>query len=109
MIVDEPDEDADTLDDETALDNYLGGESPANLDTGLADLPDWPAPAKRDIGLDLDTATLNWFKQGHADWRREMRFVLRAWVLAKGSKPRMASTSLPAVSAIVHDRLDSRP
>ncbi len=108
MILDEPDEDADTLDDETALDHYLGGECPAKLDNGLAELPDWPAPSKRDIGLDLDMATLNWFKQTHADWRREIRFVLRAWIAAQASKPRMVATLLMPAPATMHDRLESR-
>jgi uncharacterized protein (DUF4415 family) len=85
MISDEPDEDADILDDETALESYLG-DTPPRLDrvaSGAMELPDWPPRAVRDIGLNLDAETLAWFKAANSDWRREMRAVLRAWVAAK--------------------------
>jgi hypothetical protein len=86
MISEEPDEDADTLDDETALQTYFGDTSPkweGGGASGAAQLPDWPPHIVRDIGLNLDTETLAWFKAANADWRREMRSVLRAWVAAK--------------------------
>jgi uncharacterized protein (DUF4415 family) len=85
MTLDEPDEDADTLDDEAALEGYLG-DAPPKPDSGASSaavLPDWPPQAVRDIGLSLDAETLAWFKATNADWRREMRSVLRAWVAAK--------------------------
>ena len=91
MISDEPDDD-DDLDDEAALDSYLGASDLPKRDAVSVELPDWPAPTKRDVGLDLDIDTLAWFKQNHADWRREIRFVLRAWVVAKATQMRAALT-----------------
>ncbi len=83
MISDDPDEDADTLDDGAVFDIYLG-DAPTRQDiaaSGAATLPDWPQ-AVRDIGLNLDTETLAWFKAANTDWRSAMRSVLRAWVVA---------------------------
>ena len=93
MISDEPNEDADLLDDEAALDTYLGdtAESPA---TGTQCLPDWPPLAVREIGLSLDAETVAWFKASHADWRRAMRCVLRAWATTN------RTTSPPLAPAI---------
>src|SRR3978361_1235879 len=84
MISDQPDEDADLLDDEAALDTYLGDATAlAATDTvSTLGLPDWPPRAARDIVLSLDGETVSWFKAGHVDWRRAMRRVLRAWVVS---------------------------
>jgi hypothetical protein len=46
-------------------------------------LPDWPPRRYRDIGIEIDTATLDWFKANHTDWRREIRLVLKGWVAAQ--------------------------
>ena len=76
MISDDPDEDADTLDDGAVFDIYLG-DAPTRQDiaaSGAATLPDWPQ-AVRDIGLNLDTETLAWFKAANTDWRSAMRSV----------------------------------
>jgi hypothetical protein len=99
MIVDEPVEDADNLDDEMALENYLEASASAMRDAGSVKLPDWPAPAKQAGGLDLDVETLNWFKRSHADWRREIRSVLRAWVAAKTAKRETSQVSAFAAPA----------
>ena len=108
MISDEPDDD-DDLDDEAALDSYLGASDLPKRDAVSVELPDWPAPTKRDVGLDLDIDTLAWFKQNHTDWRREIRFVLRAWMVAKMTQPRAALTLEHIIPAIEYDRLQNRP
>jgi hypothetical protein len=98
MISDEPDEDADILDDETALESYLG-DAPPRLDraaSGAAELPDWPPRAVQDIGLHLDVETLAWFQAAVADWRREMRSVLRAWVAAKTAERQTMRLATPS-------------
>jgi hypothetical protein len=80
MISDEPDEDADNLDDENLLITYLdGSSSKPNLDAEAA-VPDWPPRATLDLGLNVDAETLLWFRNNYADWRQGMRAVLRAWV-----------------------------
>jgi hypothetical protein len=83
MISDEPDEDADGLDDDTALEALVGdvGPRPDNA-SPLPSLPEWPTRGQRDVGLCVDAATLAWFKATHPDWRRQMGFVLRAWMIA---------------------------
>jgi hypothetical protein len=80
MISDEPDEDADDLDDENLLIAYMGGTSSRlRLDTEAV-VSDWPPQATQDLGLSVDAETLRWFKNNYADWRQGMRSVLRAWV-----------------------------
>jgi uncharacterized protein (DUF4415 family) len=85
MISDEPDEDADSLDDQALLETYLGAKAP-NRDTAAtsaASLPDWPPPIERELGLNLDTGTIAWFRANHTDWRSAIAGVLRAWVAAR--------------------------
>jgi uncharacterized protein (DUF4415 family) len=88
MISDEPDEDADLLDDEAALDAYLGQAGPqANGGSPASpSVPDWPPRGVCDVALTLDTETLAWFKATNADWRGEIRSILRAWIAAKAAR-----------------------
>ena len=102
MITDDPDEDADNLDDETLLSTCLGRRHPGestDQENLAEDIPDWPPNRTRDVGLIVDTETLAWFKANHADWRREMGFVLRAWVAAQAAsvstKPSTPSAEQP--------------
>jgi hypothetical protein len=82
MIPDDPDEDADALDDGAMFENYFGDSRAGQDTTSVATaLPDWPEPV-RDIGLNLDNETLAWFKAANTDWRSAMQSVLRAWVVA---------------------------
>jgi uncharacterized protein (DUF4415 family) len=101
MTSDEPDEDADTLDDETLLETYLGA-SAAKPGAGdpAADLPDWPQRRERNLGLNLDTETLAWFKARHFDWQSKMASILRAWVAAQTRRDRLreAATATPIES-----------
>jgi hypothetical protein len=108
MISDEPDEDADILDDETAFENYLGDGTPKPDTTasGTTGLPDWPPRAVLDVGLSLDAETLAWFKAANGKWRNEMRFVLRAWVAAKTAERQTMSLAAPAGEP---DRPEDRP
>jgi hypothetical protein len=84
MISDEPDEDADNLDDDAVLENCVAdaGSKQTGGGPAMPDLPDWPRLMVKEVGLDLDTETLTWFKSTYRDWRQQMRFVLRAWVVA---------------------------
>jgi hypothetical protein len=102
MISDEPDEDADTRDDESALEAYLGDASAApNGDAKTTPrLSDWPPKAARDIGLNLDIETLAWFQATHADWRHAMRAVLRAWAAVKATQCAASQTPPPDPSVI---------
>jgi uncharacterized protein (DUF4415 family) len=106
MISDEPDEDADTLDDGVMFDNYLG-DAPLTRDgpASATTLPDWPQ-AVRDIGLNLDTETLAWFKAANNNWRSAMRSVLRAWVVAN---TRGGHTEIKAVAAVEAGPPEDRP
>ncbi len=86
----ETDEDAANLTDDALLEAYLDTDAPK---TGLAaaaddtaEMPDWPAVTVREVELTVDSATLSWFRINHADWRREMSFVLRSWVAAQAVK-----------------------
>jgi uncharacterized protein (DUF4415 family) len=83
MISDEPDEDADALDDDAAIDSLLSdAETQPGNTSHLPSLPEWPARGQRDVGLRVDDETLAWFKATHPDWQRQMGFVLRAWMIA---------------------------
>lgn len=97
MISDEPDEDADNLDDEKLLDALYDGDSPkqdTRADRAMV-LPGWPPPRSPDRGLTLDPATLAWFKANHADWRAEIGVVLRGWTATHTFvQPSIARTEL---------------
>jgi hypothetical protein len=87
-ISDDPDEDADNLDDDALIEAYLGtGTRVAQSNTLAADagqeMPEWPPLKVRNIELTIDSATIAWFVGNHADWRREIGYVLRAWVAAQ--------------------------
>jgi hypothetical protein len=99
MISDEPDEDADILDDETAFERYLGdaASTPDPAASGTTELPEWPPRAVREVGLSLDAETVAWFQARNGDWRREMRFVLQAWVAAKIAEPQAIQPAAPAI------------
>jgi hypothetical protein len=107
MISDDPDEDADTLDDGAVFENYLG-DAPPRRDSAASDattLPDWPQVV-RDIGLDLDTETLAWFKAANTNWRSAMRSVLRAWVVANTEE---RQTKIQAVAVVEAGQPEDRP
>jgi hypothetical protein len=83
MILDEPDEDADALDDDTALECLVSDAEARPDDASHAQtLPEWPMRGQHDIGLTVDAVTMAWFKSTHPDWRRQMSSVLRAWMIA---------------------------
>ena len=84
MISDQSDEDADTLDDDKLLAAYLGLDPQKPAQAVTATQPsDWPPATEHAVGLSIDNITLDWFKANHTDWQRQMRFVLRAWVVAQ--------------------------
>ena len=89
MISDEPDEDADTLDDDTALETYFGETSNPGSGAGsISEVSDWPPPEPEDAWLTLDPEMLSWFQARYADWRRQIRHVLNAWIAAQGTRRR---------------------
>ncbi len=87
MISDEPDEDADSLDDESLMETALGSASEPRDATGRrsgsAIIQDWPLSRLQGLELDIDVQTLAWFKANHVNWRRAMGSVLRGWIAAK--------------------------
>ncbi len=92
MISDEPDEDADTLDDESVLESCFdpsaakteaGERTARNRGAVVTDVRDWPRSALQEADFGLDPETLAWFKANHADWRMAIGSVLRGWVAAK--------------------------
>jgi hypothetical protein len=107
MIPDDPDEDADALDDGVMFDNYLG-DAPTRRDSVTAEamtLPDWPE-AVRDIGLNLDAETLAWFTASNTNWRSAMRSVLRAWVVANTAE---GQTKIQAAAVVEAGQPEDRP
>ncbi|HEY4040611.1 MAG TPA: hypothetical protein VGM32_02075 [Rhodopila sp.] len=101
MISEEPDEDADIPDDDAALDGYLGeaAANPGNDAAGVLEIPDWPARPPREMVLSLDAETLSWFTTNHLDWRRTIRAVLRAWVIAKTAEREISQQIAPTTEA----------
>jgi hypothetical protein len=97
MISDEPDEDADALDDNEALESLIGGAGLRPADASpLPSLPEWPARGQLDTGLQVDAETLAWFRSMHPDWRRQMGVVLRAWMIAHTASQTRGTNPPPA-------------
>ncbi len=87
-ISDEPDEDADTLDDDDLLGRLIRPDTltPVVKANAATDMPDWP-PAETDhFRVALGNKTIAWFKANHADWAGQIDAVLRAWVAAHEQK-----------------------
>ena len=110
MISDEPDEDADELDDDGVFESVIG---PSAVGSGSArpaadTLPDWPASYAQAVGIEIDAATIAWFQAHHPDWRNQIRLVLRGWILKKMSGSRTLLVTRPAVSMITYEGA-SRP
>lgn len=80
MFPNDSDEDADTLDDDALLEAVLRPDHAATPKDAEAAVPDWPSTNTTDTILRIDAGTSDWFKSRHADWRREIRLVLRAWI-----------------------------
>jgi hypothetical protein len=83
MISDEPDEDADGLEDEElfgVLNDGGGSKSEACVEPATR-LHDWLTLSRAsNDALFVDNMTLGWFKAHHVDWRAEIATLLRAWV-----------------------------
>ncbi|HVZ09392.1 hypothetical protein [Rhodopila sp.] len=100
MFQNDPDEDAAFLDDDALVAAYLRPYT--TQDTGaeaMRRLPDWPPLTRREPGITIDPDVLAWFKRHHADWRREIRLVLKGWVAAQcrpGPESPAVSRRLPA-------------
>jgi hypothetical protein len=95
MISDEPDEDADTQDDESLLENFIdsdaGEANPGDRDAKkrapvaiiAVSFEDWPQPSLRGSDTDCNAEMLSWFKTNHANSRVAMATVLRGWIGAR--------------------------
>jgi uncharacterized protein (DUF4415 family) len=99
MISDEPDEDADTTDDDSALDSLPGdGSAKPEGPPRRIELANWPTPRGYDIRLNLDAETVAWFRATYPDWRRQMYGVLRAWMTANTTE--IQATQVPSTDAL---------
>jgi uncharacterized protein (DUF4415 family) len=88
MISDEPDEDADALDDDTLLEAYAGIDSPApqSGSDAVPKVVDWPSSHRtRDAASCIEAETLAWFRANRTDWRSELNLVLRGWIAGLAS------------------------
>jgi hypothetical protein len=95
MISDEPDEDADTQDDEGLLETFIdsdvgeadpedrGAKKRASVAIIASGFEDWPGSDLRDSASGRDAEMLSWFKTNHANSRLAMAAVLRGWTGAK--------------------------
>jgi hypothetical protein len=83
MISTEPDEDADSLDDEKLLAAFLDGSPVASVQTIASAWQDWPSSRCAEEALVVDADILAWFKTNHEDWQRQIRCVLRAWIATR--------------------------
>ena len=81
MISDEPDEDADSLDDDTLLMAFLDGPQAADRATAASAPQDWPPRNRCMEALVVDADILAWFKTNHQDWQRQIGCVLRGWIV----------------------------
>jgi uncharacterized protein (DUF4415 family) len=89
MISDEPDEDADSLDDDALIEAYTGTIlSPAAPEGPPPAV--WPPRHAVQEKLTVDADILDWFKVNHADWQRRIPAILRGWIAAqpKATGPR---------------------
>jgi uncharacterized protein (DUF4415 family) len=81
MISDEPDEDADTLDDNGLLDVFLDKPQAASTQGAQPAPTDWPSrPSRLLDAIYLDADIVNWFQVNHQDWQQQIRGVLRGWI-----------------------------
>jgi hypothetical protein len=86
MISDEPDEDADTIDDEGLLQTYANAALPVRASGSgkAADAPEWPLLRRTpEAWTEIDVKTSAWFKGNRADWQAELRGIVRGWVAAQ--------------------------
>jgi hypothetical protein len=98
MISDEPDEDADTLDDDSVLETCFDPsaakteareQTARNRGVVATHVRDWPQSCTPEADFGLDPETLAWFKANHADWRLAIGSVLRGWVAAKSASAKL--------------------
>jgi uncharacterized protein (DUF4415 family) len=85
MISDEPDEDADSLDDDALVEAYTGTILPP-LGAEGPEPADWPPRRATREKLTIDVDILAWFQVNHADWQRRIPAILRGWIAAQ-AKP----------------------
>jgi uncharacterized protein (DUF4415 family) len=82
MISDEPDEDADSLDDDALIEAYTGTILPPAAAEG-PEPADWPPRRAAREKLTIDADVLAWFKANHADWQQRIPAILRGWIAAQ--------------------------
>jgi uncharacterized protein (DUF4415 family) len=82
MISDEPDEDADLLDDDALIEAATGPINQPSIQSNTATPSDWPPRARQGEPLTVDDDIQAWFQSRETDWRSAARAVLRAWIAA---------------------------
>jgi hypothetical protein len=83
MNSDDPDEDADNLDDDNLLTGYIDPSRPQTETEAAIRVMDWPPRTTPDFNSNSNGSALAWFKANYADWQGEIDSVLRAWVYAR--------------------------
>ena len=88
MTSDEPDEDADNLEDDKLLEGLLGDPQPATpqsvIPYACAPGPEnWPCRHGANEMLTVDADILAWFRTNHENWLRQISSVLRAWIATR--------------------------
>ena len=91
MISDDPDEDADGLEDDNLLESCIAPDA-AGRDPAIA-FDDWPPPGPQDYAAGFDPAIQEALKAEHPNWRSGIEQVLRGWAEARAQM-----TDRPAVS-----------
>jgi uncharacterized protein (DUF4415 family) len=93
MISDEPDEDADSLDDDALIEACTGTVPPPAASEGPGPA-DWPPRQTASDKLTVDADVLAWFKANHTDWQRRIPAILRGWIAAQ-PKPTRPDAAQP--------------
>ena len=88
MTSDEPDEDADNLEDDKLLEGLLGDPQPATPQSatphaGTSGSQDWPCRHGAKETLTVDADILAWFRTNHENWQCQVGCVLRAWIATR--------------------------
>jgi uncharacterized protein (DUF4415 family) len=85
MISDEPDEDADLLDDDALIEAATGPINEPSMLANTCPTADWPARARQGEPLTVDGDILTWFQARGTNWQSQARAVLRAWIAAQSA------------------------
>ncbi len=85
MISDEPDEDAELLDDDALIEAITGPVTQPCSAGSTTAAADWPLRPRHGEALTVDGAILAWFQARDSAWQPQIQAVLRAWIAAQTS------------------------